>query len=49
MICQEGCWKFKLREAAELGKYSRAECVIPCHYDMFTFKSDVKEFEKGSS
>jgi len=35
------------REAAELGKAIGAKCVIPCHYDMFTFNSaDVNEFVK---
>jgi L-ascorbate metabolism protein UlaG (beta-lactamase superfamily) len=33
------------REAAELGKAINAKCVIPCHYDMFTFNTaDVNEF-----
>lgn len=33
------------REAAALGKAIGARCVIPCHYDMFTFNtSDVKDF-----
>jgi L-ascorbate metabolism protein UlaG (beta-lactamase superfamily) len=33
------------REAAELGKAIKAGCVIPCHYDMFTFNTaDVNEF-----
>ncbi|MFI5132513.1 MAG: MBL fold metallo-hydrolase, partial [Chitinophagales bacterium] len=33
------------REAAELGKAIGAKCVIPCHYDMFTFNTaDMKEF-----
>jgi len=33
------------REAAELGKAIGAKCVIPCHYDMFSFNTvDVKEF-----
>lgn len=35
------------REAAELGKAINAGCVIPCHYDMFTFNTaDVTVFEK---
>jgi L-ascorbate metabolism protein UlaG (beta-lactamase superfamily) len=34
-------------EAAGLGKAIKAGCVIPCHYDMFTFNTaDVKEFEE---
>ncbi|MGZ8556725.1 MAG: MBL fold metallo-hydrolase [Chitinophagaceae bacterium] len=33
------------REAAELAKAIHAKCVIPCHYDMFTFNTaDVNEF-----
>jgi L-ascorbate metabolism protein UlaG (beta-lactamase superfamily) len=33
------------REAAALGKAIRAGCVIPCHYDLFTFNTaDVNEF-----
>lgn len=36
-------------EAAELGKAIGAKCVIPCHYDMFTFNTaDVKEFERAA-
>ena len=32
-------------EAAELGRAIGAKCVIPCHYDMFTFNTaDVNEF-----
>jgi len=35
------------KEAAELGKKIGARCVIPCHYDMFTFNTaDVNEFIK---
>ena len=35
------------REAAELGKAIGAGCVIPCHYDMFTFNTaDVNDFIK---
>jgi L-ascorbate metabolism protein UlaG (beta-lactamase superfamily) len=35
------------REAAELGKAIGAGCVIPCHYDMFTFNTaDVSEFTR---
>ena len=35
------------REAAELGKAIGAKCVIPCHYDMFTFNTaDASEFVK---
>lgn len=35
------------REAALLGKSINAQCVIPCHYDMFTFNTaDVREFAK---
>jgi L-ascorbate metabolism protein UlaG (beta-lactamase superfamily) len=34
-----------VREAAALSKAIHAACVIPCHYDMFTFNTaDVKEF-----
>jgi L-ascorbate metabolism protein UlaG (beta-lactamase superfamily) len=34
-------------EAAELGKAIGAGCVIPCHYDMFTFNTaDVQEFAR---
>lgn len=33
------------REAAELGKAINAKCVIPCHYDMFSFNTaDVIDF-----
>jgi len=33
------------KEAAELGKAIGAGCVIPCHYDMFTFNTaDVNDF-----
>lgn len=33
------------KEAALLGKAINAACVIPCHYDMFTFNTaDVSEF-----
>lgn len=33
------------REAASLGKAINAGCVIPCHYDMFTFNTaDVSDF-----
>jgi len=33
------------KEAAELGKAIGAGCVIPCHYDMFTFNTaDVSDF-----
>ena len=35
------------KEAAELGKAIKAGCVIPCHYDMFTFNTaDVTDFIK---
>ena len=39
------------KEAAELGKAIGAGCVIPCHYDMFTFNTAhvndfIKEAEK---
>jgi L-ascorbate metabolism protein UlaG (beta-lactamase superfamily) len=35
------------KEAAELGKAIDAACVIPCHYDLFTFNtSDVNDFIK---
>jgi L-ascorbate metabolism protein UlaG (beta-lactamase superfamily) len=35
------------KEAAELGKAIGAKCVIPCHYDMFTFNTaDVNDFVK---
>jgi L-ascorbate metabolism protein UlaG (beta-lactamase superfamily) len=35
------------KEAAELGKAIGAKCVIPCHYDMFTFNTaDVSYFIK---
>jgi L-ascorbate metabolism protein UlaG (beta-lactamase superfamily) len=35
------------KEAAELGKAINAGCVIPCHYDMFTFNTaDVTDFIK---
>jgi L-ascorbate metabolism protein UlaG (beta-lactamase superfamily) len=34
-----------VKEAAELGKAIGAKCVIPCHYDMFTFNTvDVNDF-----
>jgi L-ascorbate metabolism protein UlaG (beta-lactamase superfamily) len=33
------------REAVKLGKALGSTCVIPCHYDMFTFNTaDVSEF-----
>ena len=33
------------REAVQLGKAINAGCIIPCHYDMFTFNTaDVSEF-----
>jgi len=33
------------REAAELAKAINAQCVIPCHYDMFAFNTaDVNDF-----
>ncbi len=33
------------KEAAELGKEINAQCVIPCHYNMFTFNTaDVNDF-----
>jgi L-ascorbate metabolism protein UlaG (beta-lactamase superfamily) len=33
------------REAAALGKAIHAKCVIPCHYDMFSFNTaDVSDF-----
>jgi L-ascorbate metabolism protein UlaG (beta-lactamase superfamily) len=36
-------------EAAELGKAINAGCVIPCHYDMFTFNTaDVNDFVKAA-
>lgn len=35
------------REAVELSKAIHAKCVIPCHYDMFSFNTaDVSEFIK---
>ena len=35
------------KEAAELGKAINAKCLIPCHYDMFTFNTaDVNDFAK---
>jgi L-ascorbate metabolism protein UlaG (beta-lactamase superfamily) len=35
------------KEAAELGKAIGSKCVIPCHYDMFTFNTaDVEYFIK---
>ena len=35
------------KEAAMLGKAIQAACVIPCHYDMFTFNTaDVNDFVK---
>ncbi len=35
------------KEAAELGKAINAGCVIPCHYDLFSFNTaDVNEFIK---
>lgn len=38
------------REAAELAKAINAGCVIPCHYDMFTFNTaDVTVFEKEAT
>ncbi len=38
------------REAAELGKAIGAGCVIPCHYDMFTFNTaDVQDFVREAN
>ena len=38
------------REAAELAKSIRAEVIIPCHYDMFTFNTaDVNDFVKEAN
>lgn len=35
------------KEAAALGKAINAKCVIPCHYNMFTFNTaDVNDFVK---
>jgi L-ascorbate metabolism protein UlaG (beta-lactamase superfamily) len=35
------------KEAAELGKAIQAGCVIPCHYDLFSFNTaDVNDFMK---
>lgn len=35
------------KEAAQLGKFIRAKCIVPCHYDMFYFNTaDINEFEK---
>jgi L-ascorbate metabolism protein UlaG (beta-lactamase superfamily) len=35
------------KEAAELGKAINAGCIIPCHYDLFSFNTaDVNEFAK---
>ncbi len=37
------------REAAELAKAINAQCVIPCHYDMFAFNTaDVNDFVNES-
>ena len=37
------------KEAAELGKTIGARCVIPCHYDTFSFNTaDVNEFVKDA-
>jgi L-ascorbate metabolism protein UlaG (beta-lactamase superfamily) len=36
-------------EAARLGKTIDARCVVPCHYDMFTFNTaDVNEFVQAA-
>ena len=36
-------------EAARLGKAIGARCIIPCHYDMFTFNTaDVNEFVRAA-
>jgi L-ascorbate metabolism protein UlaG (beta-lactamase superfamily) len=33
------------REAAELAKAIGARCVVPCHYDMFSFNTaDINDF-----
>jgi L-ascorbate metabolism protein UlaG (beta-lactamase superfamily) len=38
------------KEAAELGKAIHAKCVIPCHYDMFSFNTaDVREFAEEAT
>jgi L-ascorbate metabolism protein UlaG (beta-lactamase superfamily) len=35
------------KEAAYLAKAINAGCVIPCHYDMFTFNTaDVNDFAR---
>jgi L-ascorbate metabolism protein UlaG (beta-lactamase superfamily) len=37
-------------EAATLAKAINASCVIPCHYDMFTFNTaDVRDFESEAN
>ena len=37
------------REAAELAKAIGAKCVIPCHYDLFTFNTaNVNDFVKAA-
>jgi L-ascorbate metabolism protein UlaG (beta-lactamase superfamily) len=36
-------------EAAALGKGMRARCIIPCHYEMFTFNTaDPRDFAKAA-
>ena len=38
------------REAAHLAKAIHAKCVVPCHYDMFSFNTaDVNEFIKEAT
>lgn len=38
------------KEAAELGKAINAGCVIPCHYDLFSFNTaNVNEFVKEAA
>jgi L-ascorbate metabolism protein UlaG (beta-lactamase superfamily) len=37
------------QEAAELAKAIGAKCVIPCHYDLFTFNTaNVNDFVKSA-
>jgi L-ascorbate metabolism protein UlaG (beta-lactamase superfamily) len=38
------------KEAAELGKAINAGCVIPCHYDLFSFNTaNVDDFAKAAA
>ena len=48
MIPARRCGNLDCCEAAQLGKEIGAHCVIPCHYDMFTFNTaNPEDFAKA--